>query len=138
MELALLSPIMVLIVMGVLDMARAYRMQIQLENAAREGAAYAQVFPNDVDCAGDDITARAVMEEDGVAALSQFEVAVFAEDANGDFVVPVTGCGGDIVQPGDRVLVEVSALFEVLTPMVERAVGSAIEVTGDAQVRAHA
>ena len=137
MELAVLSPVMVLIVMGVVDLARAYRMQIQMENAAREGAAYAQVFPNDVDCSGDDITARVTMEEAGVASLPQFQVAVFAEDANGDFVVPVTGCGGDVVQAGDRVLVEVSALFDVITPMVERAVGSAIEITGDAQIRTH-
>lgn len=135
-ELAALAPVMVLVVMGVLDLARAYRMQIQLENAAREGAAFAQIYPNDVACSTrDDITERVHSEETGVASLPSFEIRVLAEDAGGDLVVPVTGCGGTTAEGGERLLVEVSARFDVLTPMVEQATGGDIVLTGAAEVQ---
>lgn len=135
LELALLAPVMVLIVMGVVDLARGYRMQIQLENAAREGAAFAQTQPNSVSCPdGDDIIERVVFEEAGVEALPDFRIEVWAEDDAGELTVPVTGCGGTTAAAGDRLLVAVSATFDVLTPMVERVVGSGIEITGAAEI----
>lgn len=135
LELALITPVMVLIVMGVLDLARGYQMQIQLENAAREGAAFAQIFPNDVSCGtADDVTARVTDEESGVASLPDFRVAVFAESSSGELTVPVTGCGGTTAASGGRVLVEVSATFDVVTPMVQRVVGNEINIAGAAEI----
>lgn len=135
LELALLAPVMVLIVMGVIDLARGYRMQIQLENAASEGAAFAQTRPNSVSCTtGPDIVDRASSEELGVDTLPDFRIEVFAEDDDGELTVPVTGCGGSEVEAGERVLVMVSATFDVLTPMVERVVGSGIDIAGAAEV----
>lgn len=133
-EFAVLAPVMVLIVMGVVDLARGYQMQIRLENAAREGAAYAERYPNDVSCATvTDITDR-VIAEDGVDTLPDFEVAVFAEDAGGDMTVPVTGCGGTAADSGDHVLVEASGRFDILTPLVAQVVGGSIDITGSAQI----
>ncbi len=135
-EFAVLAPVMVLIVMGVVDLARGYQMQIRLENAAREGAAYAERYPNDVSCAAaNDITDR-VIAEDGVNTLPEFQVAVFAEDAGGTMTVPLTGCGGTTADSGDRVLVEVSGRFDILTPLVAQAVGGSIDITGSAEVKA--
>lgn len=135
LELALITPVMVLLVMGVLDLARGYQMQIQLESAAQQGAALAQIFPNDVSCETvDDITARVADEEPGVASLPDFRVAVFAEAPSGELTVPVTGCGGTTAASGGRVLVEVSATFNVVTPMVQRVVGKEIDITGSAEI----
>lgn len=135
LELALITPVMALIVMGVLDLARGYQMQIALTNAAREGAAFAQIAPNDVSCGGgDDITARVLAENADVAGFTDLTVEVFAEDASGDLTVPVTGCGGDAASSGERVRVEVAATFDVITPMVERVVGSTISLRGTSEV----
>lgn len=134
-ELALIAPVMVLIVMGIIDLARGYQMQIQLENAAREGAAFAQTRPNAYECASsDDIVARASAEEPGVASLPDFRVEVFAQDGSGDLTEPVTGCDGTAAEAGDRVRVVVSATFELLVPMVEQAVGGDIDISASADV----
>ena len=126
---------MVLLVMGVVDLARGYRMYIQLENAAREGAAYAQIAPNDVYCpAKDDITERAQDEEDGIVTIDGFTVNVYTQDAGGNMTVPVTGCGGSTVDAGDRVRVEVVGIFDVLTPMIERIAGPIIYIRGNSEI----
>lgn len=130
-EFAILAPVMVLVVMGVIDLGRAYQMQIRLENAAREGAAFAQLDPNFVTCGvTGNITDQALREDDRMDG----DVRVFAEDENGDLTVELTGCAGDVARQGERVLVEVSATFDVLTPMVERVVGDEIELTGTAAI----
>ena len=132
-EFALLAPVMVLLVMGVVDLARGYQMQIRLENAAREGAAFAQLNPNDVTC-GDfgTITEHAMGEDLRMAGT----VRVFGEDVSGNMTVPITGCTSDTVESGERVLVEVSQSFDVITPMIEDIVGSEIELTGSAEIEA--
>lgn len=135
MELAFIAPVMALIVMGVLDLARGHQMQIGLTNAAREGAALAQVRPNDVTCAGeDDITDRVMRESENLTGYADLSIAVFAEDASGDLTVPVLGCGGSTASAGERVLVEVTATFDVITPMVERVVGGSLDLTGSSEI----
>lgn len=138
MELALIAPVMVLLVFGVLDLGRAYRLQIRLENAAREGAVYAQQHPNRVDCGEtwNDITSRALAEDAGIDAMPGPSIQVFIEDLAGDVVVPVTGCGGSVGTIGRRQRVDVSAQFHVLTPIVERVVGETIRITGSADIEA--
>lgn len=136
-ELAFIAPVLALIVMGVLDLARGYQLQIRLENAAREGAAFARVQPNDVSCPGDaDIVGRVTAEEERIASQAGFRIVVLGEDAGGAMTVPVTGCGGTTVTSGERVRVEAIATFDVLTPMVERIVGSTIDISGAAEVEA--
>lgn len=132
LEFALLGPVMVLLVMGVIDLARGYQMQIRLENAAREGAAFAQLDPNDVSCGvNGNIVDRAMREDERMDG----DVRVFAEDPSGDLTVELFGCAGDVAKPGQRVLVEVTDNFDVLTPMVERIVGDQILLTGAAEIR---
>lgn len=134
-ELAVITPVMVLLVMGVLDLARGYKMQIELSNAAREGAAYAQFFPNDVYCTSrDDISERVQDERDGIVVTNAFTVRVFTEDAGGAMTQEVTGCGGTTVQAGDRVKVEVSGIFDVFTPLIEDIAGPVIYVRRSAEV----
>ncbi len=44
-ELALLLPFLIILILGTLDLARAYDMYVSLQNAAREGARYAIADP---------------------------------------------------------------------------------------------
>lgn len=133
-ELALIAPVMVLLVFGVIDLARGYRLQIQAENAAREGAAYAQVRPNDVDCASHpDIRERALAEESSLSSNPGFHLAVWGQ--NGGSWQKITGCGGSVAEAKERVRVDVTVRFDVMTPIVERVVGGTIDLTGSAEVR---
>lgn len=135
MEFALLAPAMILIVMGTLDLARGYRVQVQVENAAGEGATFARITPNDVDCPGNEDIVGSVLDEDAeLSSLADFRVEVWTENLSGDLVVPVTGCDGTTVKAGDRVRVDVIATFDVVTPLVERVVGSEIELVGSNEV----
>ncbi len=45
-ELALMLPLLILILVGVLDLARIYQAQVTITNAAREGARYAAIHPS--------------------------------------------------------------------------------------------
>lgn len=137
MELALIAPVMVMLVFGVLDLSRAYRMQIRLENAAREGAVYAQLQPNRVDCGptADDITSRVLAEDAGISSMPGRAIAVDAEDPSGVWS-PVTGCGDAEGAAGRRQRVAISARFEVLTPVVQSVVGDTIRITGSADIEA--
>lgn len=44
-ELAILLPVLMLIVLGCLDLGRAYSVWVALCNATREGARYASIYP---------------------------------------------------------------------------------------------
>ena len=134
MELALIAPLMVLIVMGVLDLGRAYRMQIRLESAAREGSAYAVLYPGDVTCTTRPGISGRVRGEDGVGSLPDFAMTVLRENAGGDVVVPYTGCGVTGFERGDRIRVETVATMAITTPLVARVVGSSIRLSGSAEV----
>lgn len=133
LELAFLLPVMLLLVMGVIDLARGYQLHIQLENAASEGASFAHRYPNDVSCEPDGIVSRVHGEEPGVDATPDFTVTVFAEDETGGMAT-IDGCGDTDVGSGQRVRVDVTATFDVLTPMVARVVGSELSLTGSAEV----
>lgn len=135
MELALIAPVMAVLVFGVLDLSRAYRMNIRLENAAREGAAYAQIFPNDVSCGADrDIEDQVRAEEPALAAAPAFDIEVLVQDSGGSWT-PNEGCASTEGDPGERVRVEVRARYDILTPLVASAVGSSLTLEGAAEVR---
>lgn len=134
-ELALISPVMVLLTFGVLDLSRAYRMNIRLENAAREGASFAQMHPNHVTCGSyGNIRDQIVAEEIGVSGSPDFVFEVLGQDASKAWV-PLTGCSGTEAVPGERVRVEVRARYDVRTPIVANAVGGSITLEGEAEVR---
>jgi len=46
-EVALAMPLLIIIMMGILDLGRAYLTYIALSDAAAEGAAYAAIHPSD-------------------------------------------------------------------------------------------
>lgn len=138
LELALITPVMALVVMGVLDLALAHRQQLRLENAVREGAVHAELHPADVDCTGnDDIEGRITGEDEGISALDGFEIVVSRPGASGTDV-RLEGCGVATVPRGTRVRVEVRSRYHVMTPLVSRVVGSSVPVTATVEVEVQA
>lgn len=64
-ELALLMPILLLILLGCLDLGRAFSVWLALANGAREGARYGCLYPTDQ--AGIVAAAREDLEAEGLA-----------------------------------------------------------------------
>lgn len=140
-ELALIVPAVALLVMGTVDLARAYRMNIRLEGAAREGAAFLQIYPNEITCTGvnNDLLDRVALEDPDLPGEDGYAVTALRYDGTdfSDYDVcdsqatpPVT----PTVEPGDRVRVDVHATFDLITPLISNVVGSPIDMTGSAEV----
>jgi Flp pilus assembly protein TadG len=119
-ELALCLPFLAIIAFGTIDLGRAYLTWVQVKNAAREGANYAQTHPYlqkpvGSDCPDpDNIQYRARLESTGAT------VAVSPNTPDG------TGCDLDSPSPGagTSVTVTVSRPFTIFTPLVSAVTGS--------------
>lgn len=140
-ELAFIIPIVALLVLGTIDIARAYRLNIRLEGAAREGAAFLQIYPNDVTCSGVDVRDRVAREDPDLPTDAGYDVTVHHRNGSGGFDeydLSDDLCQSEgstpVVSSGDRVRVDVSATFDVLTPMISYLVGDSIGLTGSAEV----
>lgn len=104
-ELALVLPILVLVIFGVLDLGRLYFAQVAVTNASREGARYGMASPTDLP----GIKSAAVNEAGGVVSASNVagECAPAGDPENyGTCTSP---------QPGDRIRVTVSYDFQFVS-----------------------
>jgi hypothetical protein len=63
-EFAIVLPLLLLIVFGVLDLGRLFHALITITNAAREGARYAMIFPDDL--TGIDSVTRREAQNSGI------------------------------------------------------------------------
>jgi Flp pilus assembly protein TadG len=97
-EVAIALPLLILILMGILDLGRAYFTFIALSDAAAEGAAYAAIHPENTA----QITARAADNTNGFVVLEPEMVSV---DCN-DFTA------------GSPITVSVTFDYQLLTPIV--------------------
>ena len=114
-EVALVLPVVVMLMLGLLDFGRAYYAIVALRDAADEGASYAAMNPTDVD----GICRRAVeasrqlvqIREDGVAITYSPALTVVCPERPGD---------GNLVRPtlfvGGPVTVTTSLALELYTP----------------------
>ena len=81
LEFALVLPIMVLILIGLIDLGRAFFVVITLENSAREGSRYGSLYPSDLAGA----KAAAVSEANGSGLkLTASNVTAQCIDAGAD------------------------------------------------------
>ena len=99
-EVALVLPIIVMIMLGLLDFGRAFFTLVALHDAADEGASYASIRPNDV--AG--IQQRAVEASTHLVTVEESDVSV---------VYPSS------LTVGQPITVTVDFFFEIYTPFVE-------------------
>lgn len=132
-ELAIILPFLAILVMGVVDLGRAWQLQNRLSNASREGAAALQFAPRNVDtgCAsGNNAVDRARREEPGLTSIGGY--AVVAAKVAGGSATSYTGCGTPspslAFAPGEQVRVTVQASFDVITPLIGGLVGDPITV----------
>jgi Flp pilus assembly pilin Flp len=100
-EFALLLPLLVLIVFGIVDFGRAINAQITLTQAAREGARALALGQTDYQTRGLD----AAIGFSGVTVTD-------LPDSNG-----VTGCPPGAEQTGDDAVVQVTYTFSFITPV---------------------
>ena len=131
-EFALVLPFVAILALGTIDLGRAYQLQNRLKNAAREGAAYAQVAPGSIDSSGtctdpDNVTYRALHEDTN---SSGWTVTVTNTDTN----TPVTGCSATGAAPGTHLKVSVQSNFTVITPLVSVITGRTKVIHGTAEV----
>ncbi len=121
----LMVVVLIPLVLGALDLGRALWVKVQLTNAAREGAGFAQLGPNLVEATGGDgecadphnIEFRALQESSEVGALTA--------EPSVSVIYPPTGTAGSAVRsgcktfsatPGASVEVRVSGEVRLLTP----------------------
>ncbi len=120
-------PVLAILVFGTVDLGRAYQLKNQLKNAAREGAAYAQVYPlrqapgPPVCNNPDNVRFRAQRELGNPGGGGSFTIGV----------TPTTGCDQPHPQltAGQDVTVTASKDFDVITPFVGALTGDPIRIT---------
>lgn len=136
-EFALILPLIALLVFGTIDIARAYRLSVRLEAAAREGAAFSQIYPNRVVCppATTDVRDRVDREDPDLSSHAGYDVKAYYYNTTTMAFVQNTDCeSSDPASSGDRIRVEVEGDFDVITPLLNVIVGDPISMTGTAEV----
>jgi hypothetical protein len=120
-EFALVFPVLAMLVLGTVDAGRAYITWNQAKNAAREGASYAQLYPNRPvpgpgECADPDNVRYRAQAESGT------EFSISTERVDVAPAVTLNAClpasSPTAVRPGDEVRVTASRSFAPLTPFI--------------------
>jgi hypothetical protein len=118
-------PLLALILVGCLDLGRAFHVQMAAANAAHVGLMYAQQVTDPTDSASitvADVIARTVNAAQGSLDASQMQVSVCVPGA-----CPVTDTSNTDVSSGELITVSVTVPFTTITPFVHltSVVGSA-------------
>ena len=107
LEMALLLPILLIVLMGLLDLGRVYYIAVTLEDIAGEGAVYAAIHPQDTE----GIKARAVEGGSGLVVVDPDMVHVEYPPS---------------IMPGAPITVSVGYSFTVATPFVNGMVSDGV------------
>ncbi len=103
-EVALAMPLLILVLMGILDLGRAYFTYVTLADAAAEGAAYGALHPGQTAL----IIDRAADASNGLVQLEPEMVSVIQSD----------------LSLGSPITVTVEYDYQIITPIVQRFVPS--------------
>ena len=137
-EFALALPLLAILVLGAVDLGRAYSLASRLTNSAREAARFGQYAPEQVAttgvCTAPDSISWMASHEDGSNSWT-----VSVDKMVGTSATPITGCKtmqdpAATIRPGDHIRVRVSSSFAILTPLVARLVGNQLTITGSQEV----
>lgn len=118
-EFALMLPVLILLLLLALDFGRAFLGWVSLNNAARVGANYAALHPNDSWGAGTDYQTLMTENMDAINCTPNPN----PPDA------PVFGPTGD---PGELVRVNLNCDFAILTPVVGAVLGGTVTISSSA------
>lgn len=112
-EFALILPILIMIMSGILDFGRIYYIYVALEDCTSEGASFLTIMPNCVDasdCANPNNAAyRVEHATDGIlnwANANIVELSISDSDNDG------------VSEYGDNIVVRVSYDIQLLTPII--------------------
>jgi Flp pilus assembly protein TadG len=130
-EFALLLPILLLLLVVAIDFGRLFATFVAVNNAAREGAAYAGLHPTQVTSTDnpdpENVTYRARQEVANPSDTRFTAVTVAAPTCNPAPCPTVLGTGG-----GKTIKVSVSTNFTFFTPIVTAIFGSSIQLSASA------
>lgn len=97
LEFAIVLPVLLLVLLGILDLGRAWMSLVALNDAAGEGAAYAAIYPSRTE----QIQARAAGSTTALVTLEPDMVSVSAPDPT----------------PGESITVTIRYPYQLLTPL---------------------
>jgi len=130
-EFALLLPILLLLLVVAIDFGRLFATFVAVNNAAREGAAFAGLHPTQFTSADnadpENVTYRARQEVENPSDTRFTAVTVAAPTCNPAPCPTVLGTGG-----GKTIRVSVSTSFTFFTPMITAIFGSSIQLSASA------
>jgi Flp pilus assembly protein TadG len=107
-EMALVMPVLLLLVLGIIDVGRLVSTQVAVQDAAQEGALFAAFAPSSYSTVRDRVKTTA--DDLGVATN---DVQVTCPEGN----------------DGDRIDVTVGYDFDLLTPLIEQMFGDTVRLT---------
>ena len=110
-EFTFMSIVITVLLLGILDLGRAYFTYLALQDAAGEGANYGAVYPNRI--TGDDPDNITYRVRNSAPEGSLVDMSAASID------VRLTG-----VTPGNKITVTVTTQYQLLTPFVGAIVGS--------------
>jgi Flp pilus assembly protein TadG len=121
-EFALVFPLLALLVLGTVDGGRAYITWNEAKNAAREGAAYAQHYPNRPvpgtgECADPDNVRYRAQAESGTGFSITTQRVDVSPAVTLDACLPASS--PTAVRPGAEVRVTARRSFAPLTPFID-------------------
>lgn len=126
-EFALLLPLMLLILLGVVDFGRCFYFWTSIANAAREGARYGSTHPTYVTnaCKTDpnNVKYRVKQEAGTTMVINDADIAVYWVDATTGATTDATNCNplpGDrrVYQNPNAIRVDVTYNFRAFTPLI--------------------
>ncbi|MEW6474952.1 MAG: TadE/TadG family type IV pilus assembly protein [Actinomycetota bacterium] len=125
-EFAILLPLVALISFGAIDLGRAFRAVNEVRNAAREGAAHAQLNPSrlaGLGCTTPDTAQWHARNEGGSGGTT---LAIDVSTPGGTFSSADAGCAplAPTASRGQSITFTVSRPFNVLTPFVRAVTGN--------------
>jgi Flp pilus assembly protein TadG len=123
-EFALVIPIILMLMMGIVDFGRLMFALVSISNATREASRYASVRGSDLD--GE----NQITDCDGIASIARGTAFLFelnsitvSYERNGTvYATCASPPSAEALQMGDRVVVSTTATIRILTPMISNIV----------------
>lgn len=115
--MALILPLLMLLLLMAIDFGRIFFSYIEITNAAREGAAYAALFPTD----NSGIQAAAVKETNAQGQSGELGIQIAAPVCNAPsgLVIACTLAKDNSTGQGNTITVTVRERFSFLTPLID-------------------
>jgi Flp pilus assembly protein TadG len=127
-EFALIVPVFLFIVVVAIDFGRLFFSYVQINNAAREGAAFGASAPTN--SAGIDQSVQAESNAQGQAGEGAITITSSCADSLGNPIACTAATGG--AGPGNTITVSVGRPFSFFTPIINGVFSGGLRITASA------